>query len=75
MLSYSAVPLSTPRTRSGLGQNGFPGVVLRAGHVVLGMVAGHGHEGKQPGLLDAFGFQLSQDVIQRGLAFPVPTKT
>ena len=51
-----------------LGENGFPGILFIAGHVVLGVVAGHGHEGYQVG----FGYSLLDNQILDQIHIRIP---
>ena len=45
------------------------GIVISAGHIVIGMVAGDHHHRHEDDVLDALGFQLRNDRIQMGPAF------
>ena len=53
---------------AGLGEGGLPGILLVAGHVVVGMVAGHHHQGLEDDLACAELGDLGEHVVDGGEA-------
>ena len=50
-------------------QDALMGIVISAGHIVIGVVTGDHHHGHKDDILDALSFQLGNDRIQMGPAF------